>query len=242
MSKSCNIHKTLEEINSIISCAWDANVVVRAADLESETDASYVNVIKPWVARNVLKLTNAESTILDIGSGCGYLANSLYQLNRPLITGIDLSLSSVDYSIKKYPYINFFHQDIYSFSSEVKYDLCLSVMLLNNMPDLDKYFKVVSDVLKPTGKVLIVIPHPQFWPLKHIDSEQFSYLNRKCYRFKFSTKGRNDYSSKIIYFHRPLEDYINSSIKAGFKIICAQELAEASSAGNPEIMCFILTK
>lgn len=236
MSKNA-VHPTdLCEINQIISHSWDANVQIRAADLEQETDYSYTHVIKPWVLDQVLRHTTEDSSILDIGCGCGYLTHAVYQCSRHKIEGIDLSSASIAYAQNKYPAISFSCQDICTISARQQYDLCLAVMTLNNMPFIKVFFSSVKKLLQPHGRIIIVIPHPCYWPSKHLADKEYSYLQEKAYEFTFSTKGRADYASHILYFHRPLETYLRNIQEAGFQLTEFRELREMPDEPIPDIV------
>lgn len=224
-------------INQVIKHCWDSNVVTRGADLEQATDTSYVNHIKPWVLGKIQRLTTEQSKILDIGCGCGYLTNAVYEVGRHETVGIDISEKSIEYARSKYPNIEFECHDICCRSEKEHYDLCLSIMLLNNMPNIDCFFSSVSKVLKPDGKLLIVIPHPCFWPSRHIHSADFRYQNEQAYEFSFSTKGRSDYASNILFFHRTLETYTDCIYRHDFEIVDLHELNEDPENIFPDILC-----
>lgn len=222
--------------------AWDEVVITRALDLEQGTDLSYINIIKPWVLDNVLKFTNEKSNILDIGCGCGYLTNCIYGLNRQNITGIDISQISVDYANKKYSHINFQYQDICTMVGNEQFDLCTAVMVLNNCPNIDSFLTSVYKALLPNGHMLIVLPHPCFWPIKHIKNNSFLYEKDESYNIIFSTKGRSDYNADITYYHRSVSSYLNSLYKNGFQIKMICELCETINDKSPDIMCIHVYK
>ncbi len=233
----------LNRYNEQISRIWDENVTVRAKDLEDGTDYSYIEIIKPFVINEVCNLTSSISTILDIGCGCGYLTNAVFQHNRHIIEGIDISEKSVLYSKKRYPHIEFIHQDIFKISRFKKYDLCLSVMTLNNIPEISTFFNIANEILEPNGNLILVLPHPCFWPMRHLKEKSFTYTDTKVYEIPFVTKGRKDYSSSILYFHRPIEVYIYNIQKAGFKILNCKELIDDVNKNNPpDIIGLILQK
>ena len=235
-------HMSLEKLNQIISRSWDANVRVRAEDLEKGTDYSYTNIILPWVLDRVLHHTTHESRILDIGCGCGYLTYAVYDCGRRNIKGIDLSAASIAYAQEKYPAIRFVCQDICSFSADRQYDLCLAVMTLNNIPVAEDFFASAQQLLRPGGRAVIVIPHPSFWPVKHLKQVEYHYLRERPYEITFSTKGRTDYASNILYFHRPLETYLQEIKEAGFYLTAFRELAETSNDSDPDIIGLEIAK
>lgn len=229
-------------INNKIAESWDRNVYIRAEDIMKGTDKSYVNIIEPWVIDEVIRCTDNKSKILDVGCGCGYLTNSIYNLGRNDIVGIDISENSINYAKKTFPEIEFNCQDVCLFETKLKYELCVSVMVLNNMPSIKLYFHKVYNLLNEKGKVIIVIPHPCFWPDRHIKDKEFKYMYEHEYKISFSTKGRKDYFAPIRYFHRPIEVYVYNIKECGFKVERVVELLEEDNKTTPDILGFVLSK
>lgn len=224
------------EMIQAVKNSWDNNVLTRSEDLEQGTDYSYLNYITPWVLNHVLGHSNTNSIILDIGCGCGYLTNAVFRSGRHNIKGIDISPKSVECAQNRYPSIVFECNDIYDLPRIQTYDICLAIMLLNNMAEIEFFFPTIRDILKPGGKLLLVIPHPCFWPSRHLDCLDFSYKNEAPYSFQFATKNRRDYPCQTLYFHRTIETYIHSILDAGLKIISIQEISELPFSDDPDIL------
>lgn len=229
-----------EKMNSIISKIWDNNCRTRALDIESGTDITYGKVILPYVINTVNKIVSKDERILDIGCGCGFLTNKIYQSGFENIKGIDISKESIYYCQKKYPYINFYNENLYNIEETNKYRCCISVMTMNNLPDIEGCFRVVHSLLQDGGVVIITIPHPCFWPQRHLNDTCFIYGKEASYEVNFSTKGRKDYSP-ILYFHRPLEMYFDAISRFGFKLVQISELND-KGAENPDVLGIVLIK
>lgn len=229
-------------INQQIADLWDRNLKTRAEDLEQETDLTYTQVIKPWVLSEIRLSTNCSQRVLDIGCGCGYLTNAVYETIGASVTGIDISSCSIAYAQKKYPSLSFECRDLYQNAFETSYDIALAVMVLNNMPNLARFFPIVYNALNPGGKLIAVIPHPIFWTKKHLYDNSFSYIRESCYSVPFSTKGRSDYESDILYFHRPVSTYLNHIVEAGFRIRRVCELCETGAAQSPDILGIVVQR
>lgn len=225
-----------DALNQRISSCWGANIQVRAADLEEGTDVSYIHTIKPWVLERVMRHTAGESRILDVGCGCGYLTNAVYRGGRPGIRGMDLSAAAVEYARKRYPAIHFDCADICRYAPKQPYDLCIAVMTLNNLPNLSGFFSSVHRLLISNGRVIVVIPHPCFWPQSHLKGQGFSYFREQPYEYVFSTKGRTDYCSSVLYFHRTLEAYLQCIQEGKFQIAALEELREQPCKPAPDIL------
>lgn len=116
----------------------------------------------PSVIRLVSEKTNPTSKIIDIGCGCGFLTNKIYKNGRRRVTGIDISLASIEYAQKRYPDILFLCDEICKLDETKCYDLALAVMVLNNMPDVKSFFSTIGKLLAVGGTLIVVLPHPCF--------------------------------------------------------------------------------
>lgn len=229
-----------DSLNQMVKKSWDENVAIRVSDLENATDTSYINLIMPMVINKVTEKTNPTSKIIDIGCGCGFLTNKIYKNGRRRVTGIDISPASIEYAQKKYPDILFLCDDICNLDETERYDLALAVMVLNNMPDVKSFFSTIGKLLAVGGTLIVVLPHPCFWPQQHLKDNDFVYSKEKPYKFMFATQGRRDYSSQVLYFHRMLETYLLYIEQAGFVIKDFCEVTEVDTKRNPDILCLEL--
>jgi SAM-dependent methyltransferase len=234
------------EIFKLVADAWDQNFLMRAHDIETGLDVTYNNVVIPHIMIIIRDLASPNNTILDIGSGCGYLTNVIAK-EYPHITGIDISEKSVLYAQEKYPGISFINDDIYKFRKFPPVDLCLAVMVVNNIPNLPDFFLNVNRLLAKSGTLIIIIPHPVCWPLDNIfDKKMFNYRSECSYTIPFQIKNNRKYPAEILYFHRPLEIYFKQIFAAHFAVHLITELYEDDVNGGiktmPHMLSMVLTK
>lgn len=230
------------EMNKQISESWDKNILVRAEDIEKGTDYTYTNIIVPWVLKQTSKFCSFSNKILDIGCGCGFLTNYIYQNGYDRIIGIDISQKSIEYAKTKYSKIQFQKSDICSVTFSEKFDIAFAIMTLNNMSNIDDFFVSANKILSSSGKIIVVLPHPCFWPIKHLKNNFYSYIDEKYYETSFKTKGRQDYPSTVYYFHRSIEKYYECMRKANFKIVLVEELCELGKDTTPDIIGIVIEK
>lgn len=231
-----------KKMNKQISESWDKNISVRAADIENGTDYTYTNVIVPWVLEQTSKFCSFSNKILDIGCGCGFLTSCIFQKGYDKIIGIDISKKSIEYANSKYSKIQFQNSDICSVIFNDKFDAVFAVMTLNNMPNIDDFFMNANRILTTSGKIIVVLPHPCFWPIKHLKSRFYSYMEEKYYETYFKTKGRQDYPSTVYYFHRSIETYCEHIRNANFKIVLVEELCELGKDTTPDLIGIVIEK
>lgn len=232
----------IDRFNILISRIWDDIVLKRANDIEEKSDYTYHHVIIPWVTDKIIEYTNNKSMILDIGCGCGYLTEHIYQQGRTNIIGMDISKISIEYARKKYPYISFKEEDFYKIDDKNHYDLCLGNMLVNNIPDIKLYFETVARILKHDGILILTIPHPCFWPERHICNQNYNYMQESYFRLPFATKGCHTYRTNVVYFHRPIERYLEECEEAGLSLLDYHEMTEITTDSKPDLLGLVLLK
>lgn len=236
------LNDNIQHLKQLVAEGWNANVTMRAKDLEQGTDHSYVKIIQPWVLDRVCECSNLETSIIDVGCGCGYLTNQIYKKGFHNILGIDLSPQSVSFAGTHYPEVSFLCQDICCFEAEKKFSLCLAVMVLNNMPDFQEFFSAMQELLDDSGRIILVLPHPCFWPQRHLGGNEFPYHKEQAYKFHFSTKGCCNYIADSIYFHRTLSTYFKYISDFGYRIVRFEEFNEGTNQGQPDIIGIELKK
>ncbi len=220
----------------MIAETWDHIVPLRSQDII--IDKTYNDIIIPHVINKLSKYLNSDSSIIDVGCGCGYLTNIIASRYNHIV-GVDISGNSIGFCRQNYPQIKFSNEDIAFFNSSQNFDLCLAVMALHSMPDLEVFFNKIRSLLLSGGYLLILIPHPCFWPLKNIANTGFRYETDSEYTIPFSTKSHGSYNIDFIYFHRTLSQYINCFCKYNFSIIECDELIE-DDHDQPHILSFLL--
>jgi SAM-dependent methyltransferase len=224
---------------------WDKNAYERAHDIEDGNDKNYIERIAPRVILMIQKWGfDANIKILDIGCGTGYLTNKVSKLHSDII-GIDISGESIVIAHNKFNKIRFFHKDIYELDAIEEYDLCLSIMVAHNLPYLPEFFRKVYSALKCNGYLLLTTLHPAFWPQERIKG--FIYTeNEKEYEVPLRGRSSRKYVSRLSYFHRTIEAYLNVE---GFQLLDFEEICgyendseERKLRNEPNIITILLQK
>jgi SAM-dependent methyltransferase len=188
---------------------WEKNFFARAEAIEKEQDKIYHNIIIPYIINAVSDVRSKSkdniSRILDVGCGCGYLTNKIHEVfsRRVNITGIDIiSKEKIRRCKRKYPGIEFSKCNVYDFHSDEKFDLIVACLVAHVLPDIERFLSTIKNCLASDGSVILVMPHPCFWPFEKLNPKEFKYEVPHKHLYY-----REGYIHAWPYYHRPLEYY-----------------------------------
>ncbi len=140
-------------------------------------------LLRTWHIKKEIKLwkktLNNNVSILDAGAGFGQYTYFLSKLNKNWkITGVDVKTDQVEdcnrffKKLNKENTIKFQEADLTKFIQEEKYDLILSVDVMEHILDDVKVFENFYSSLKPKGMVLISTPSDQGGSDVHDEHEE----------------------------------------------------------------------
>ena len=179
------------------------------------TDAAVLQAIGPC----------QNMKILDAGCGEGYMCRKLADLGAQAV-GIDASERLIE-AARNHP-----GQQHASMSFEVasadslpyadgSFDLVLCNHLLNDLPDPSDTIRELARVLRPGGRIVILMLHPCFYN-KHSERTSASnggiaaaYFETRSISQHFEVDGLTSPASNTAWF-RPLEFYTEELRKSGF--------------------------
>ena len=169
------------------------------------------------------------SRVMDAGCGTGYLSNKLYQQGANVI-GVDFAPRMLEIARTRYPDIDFRLDDCSQLETvdDDYFDLLISNYMLMDTPDLDGTVNAFHRVLKLKGTATLIFSHPCFVfdtsessadGQHHHFHWDFPYLEaRKCIDQPWA-----HFTSKFIWFHRPLSDYFKAFKTEGFVVVDFEE-------------------
>jgi ubiquinone/menaquinone biosynthesis C-methylase UbiE len=212
--------------------------------MKNEAIASWASIAQDWAQfaetndyRNLflipetLKLLGevAGKRILDLGCGEGGYARLLARKGAH-VTAVDASREFVAIAREKARredlQITHLVRDAASLDglNNNSYDIVLAAMSLMDIERYDEAVAEVGRVLRPGGKLLMSILHPCFTGrgcrrerdedgnlLRYIVDH---YFDKTPWRQSTKFEGK-----KVIFRHRPLQDYVNPLIAVGFKLV-----------------------
>lgn len=209
--------------------------------LEEGADTYQAKVILPNLMR-ILALKKGE-TVLDIACGQGYFTRTMQEEGARAV-GADISKELIalarTQSPKTLPYHVAPSHDL-SFAKSESYDTAIIVLALQNIEQMDATFKEASRVLKPKGRIVLVLNHPAFRVLKHSSwgyDEAADVQYRRIDRYLSGGKMAIDMhpgkkqKTETVSYHRSLQDISKSLRKNGFAVTRLEEWISHKQSGK----------
>lgn len=169
-------------------------------------------------------------TILDAGCGNGFLSHQLAQTAKKVV-GIDVSGKLLQYAAtnKKGENVSFKKADLTQKLSfqDSQFDIVVSVMVLQYLPQISRFASECSRILKPEGKLIVVIDHPShalfLRAQELVGKKNEKFITSGSY-FKSGLRKKHSLWNKAIlqYYHRPVSFYLNSFVDR-FRLVRLKE-------------------
>ena len=198
-------------------------------------------VIIPGLMNLLLKYVKRGSKIIDLACGQGEVTKVIAS-GGFVVNGIDLApeLIKIAKENSKGSGIEFFIDDVSALKEETVKRVGLAdavtiTLAIQNIQDLDGLFTSLNRVLKPQGRLFIIMNHPYFripkqtsWGFEGSVSQYRrvdAYMSEKKISIEMTpgdlvNKGK---SKQTWSFHRPLQNYIKTMKKYGFALLDMEE-------------------
>ncbi len=189
----------------------------------------------------VLKLLGVvkDKTILDVACGQGVLCRLLHGQGAKIF-GIDAAIPLIELARKRGPaeirYARVDAREIDAFTefATAQFDAATCILAAQNFNPLEPMFASAARLLKPGGKLVMVIVHPCFrgpketsWGWDHDAFVQYRRVDKYLLPRKepiITNPGKKD--GKYTWtFHRPLEAYVSAAVRGGLLVDALQEWA-----------------
>jgi len=203
--------------------------------LEEGEDTYQEKVIRPNLLR-ILGLIKGEE-ILDVGCGQGYFSRILAQEGAKVL-GVDIGGELIKLAKKQAgkneKYLVLSAERLLGFVNN-RFDTVICVLALQNIKDLQSAISEIARVLKPSGRLVIVLNHPVFrvpgvsaWG--YDEEKNIQYRRVDGYMSEISqsvdmTQGVKDPNKKKYTwsFHHPLQVYFKAFQKSGLAVVRLEE-------------------
>jgi len=102
-------------------------------------------------------------TVLDIGTGTGWMLNRFLELGAIKVTGVEPSQKSILLGRKSFPKVTFVETsfDKYAGTSDA-FNLISSILSFSHIRDVDGSFKKIAELLTSLGKFLLIIQNYEY--------------------------------------------------------------------------------
>lgn len=211
--------------------AWDAHQGMAGDAIRRYiTDSPVMSYINPVTGKNVL----------DLGCGNGYLAHTVAAAGAKVIA-VDQSADMLRHARSRAPddgMVHYVQTSLYDLSmlEPESFDLIVSNFVMQDVSDLDKAFREARRVLRPEGRLVVVITHPCYssgprqWMSPVPDSpraEEYGfvtdhYLVEGTYWLEWEG------FEPVPYYHRPLGRYVEALLDAGLSLTALCEPGSGS--------------
>jgi len=171
-------------------------------------------------------------SVLDAGCGEGYMAREIARRGAKQVVGIDTSrplIEAAQGAISEHTGLSFKVGDVgrLPFPDEM-FDVVLANHLMNDLADIVDPIREFARVLRPTGRLVILMLHPCFYGLRaerqairrHLDVDE--YFSPRVIQQHFEVDGIVSPVTTTSWL-RPLECYTRTLVAAGFQLADLRE-------------------
>ena len=217
--------------NTETKTSWGASADWYDNYLETNKDSYQEKVIAP----NLIRLLDIKKgmKILDLACGQGFFSRKFAALGAT-VAGADISKELIATAKKRSPKIDFHATpaDKLGFAQGETYDALTIVLAIQNIENMQGVFNEAWRVLKPGGRMILVLNHPLFripkrssWGFDQAQNTQY----RRIDAYLSSTTSKilmhpgQAASEATISYHRSLQEFFKALNKAKFTVSRLEE-------------------
>jgi ubiquinone/menaquinone biosynthesis C-methylase UbiE len=208
----------------------------------NDPDNYQAQVILPNLLR-IMEITSGEK-ILDLACGSGFFSKSFIEKDASVM-GVDISPELIAQAKALVPSAHFIVSPAHDLSviKGGSIDKIVIVLAIQNIKEAKEVFAECAQVLKPGGKIYVVMNHPIFripkgssWEWDK-DGKQYRridyYLSEKTLPIDMEP-GKTGKKNETISFHRSLQYYFKLLTNSGFAVSRLEEwISHKKSQAGP---------
>lgn len=230
------LHATRSTLHAVQKTSWGSVSTWYDSHLEKDKDTYHEKVILP----NLLRLLGEikGKNVLDLACGQGYFSRAM-RTQSATVVGLDISKELIALAKEKNKEsknnIEFFatpSDDLFMIKDNSQ-DVVVCVLAIQNIEKLNETIKECSRVLRPKGKLYLVMNHPAFripqfsdWGYDEENNIQYRRVDKYLLEEKVKidmTPGAKTNKKFTYSFHRPLQVYMKALSKNNFMIARLEE-------------------
>lgn len=178
---------SLEEASKRYRQGDYTDLVIESLDnyYKTRTDVWIENIEKSstrprvdWLIKQVNRY-NTSSSILDIGSWTGVIANEFLIRGYNNIDCLEINEAACKLGKETFPDLNFINESIYKFTTDKKYDIIIAAEILEHLHNPLAIIDKLQDMLTDRGILLLTIPTPKTTFKNKEDYEHIISVSRK---------------------------------------------------------------
>lgn len=178
-----------------------------------------------------------DLTVLDAGCGEGFVSRLLASQGAK-VTGMDISAPLLD-AAKAQNTNNKITYQLHDLSQPLPqyknhFDLIVSHMVLNDVPDYIGFITTLGTVLKPGGRAVFSLNNPYSATFRNKSDNYFESGTSVIYA------GMAQMGVEVYYFHRTMEEYIEAFSNNGFLLRKLHDLSQPGSAPKQNRISYLM--
>ncbi len=208
--------------------------------LEVDEDSYQRTLILPNMMR--LLAPKKGMSVLDLACGQGFFARE-FAVAGAAVTGVDVSPELIEIAKKRTgngATFNVASADDLKDTHEASFDAVTIILALQNIENLNGTLAECCRVIKPNGRLLVVLNHPTFripkkssWVFDEKNQIQYrridEYISESRVSIEMEPGRQNGRSTRS--FHRPLQTYFKALQKNNFYVTRLEEWVSQKKSG-----------
>ncbi len=234
--ESTSLHATRSTLHAVPKTSWGSVSTWYDSHLEKDKDTYHEKVILPNLIRMLGEIKGKH--VLDLACGQGYFSRAM-RAQSATVVGVDISKELIALAQQKNKddkhKIDFFASsadDLFMIKDKSQ-DIVVCVLAIQNIEKLNDTIRECARVIKPHGKLYLVMNHPAFripqasdWGFDEENNIQYRRMDQYLSEAKIKidmTPGEKTFKKYTISFHRPLQVYVKALSKNNFMISRLEE-------------------